>query len=73
MSKRITLVCIMGVLLILTACGGPDISDKKVKKEYFTGGQLKSEFIMDDDSGKNGILKRYGYNGKVTSTVQINN
>jgi antitoxin component YwqK of YwqJK toxin-antitoxin module len=42
-----------------------------VKKEYFTGGKIRSEFIMSDDSGQNGLLKKYGYNGKLNSTVNI--
>ena len=42
-----------------------------VKKEYFTGGKLRSEFIMSDKSGQNGLLKKYGYDGKLTSTVSI--
>ena len=28
---------------------------------------------MDDDTEQNGLLKRYGYNGNVTSTVTIHN
>ena len=49
------------------------IFGSNVKKEYFTGGKLRSEFVMSDDSGQNGLLKKYGYNGKLTSTVQIQN
>jgi len=45
----------------------------KVKKEYFTGGQIRSKFIMSDNTGQNGLLKRYGYDGKITSTVPIQN
>jgi len=51
----------------------PSIFESNVKKEYFTGGKLRSEFIMSDKSGQNGLLKRYGYNGKLTSTVLIHN
>jgi len=53
--------------------GIPSIFEGNVKKEYFTGGKLRSEFIMSDKSEQNGILKKYGYNGKVTSTVPIRN
>lgn len=49
----------------------PDIFGSNVKKEYFTGGKLRSEFIMSDKTGQNGLLKKYGYNGKLTSTVTI--
>ena len=44
-----------------------------VQKEYFTNGQVMSEFIMTDSSGQNGILKKYGYDGKLTSKVTIHN
>jgi len=49
----------------------PNIFNTNVKKEYFTGGKLRSEFIMSDKTGQNGLLKKYGYNGKLTSSVQI--
>jgi len=49
----------------------PSIFGGNVKKEYFTGGKLRSEFIMSDKSGQNGLLKKYGYDGKLTSTVPI--
>jgi len=48
-------------------------SDKSVKKDYFTGGGLRSEFIMSDKKTKTGILKKYGYKGKVTSIAHIKN
>jgi len=48
-----------------------NIFGSNVKKEYFTGGKLRSEFIMSDKSGQNGLLKKYGYDGKLTSTVPI--
>jgi len=49
----------------------PNLFGSNVKKEYFTGGKLRSEFIMSDKSGQNGLLKKYGYNGRLTSTVNI--
>ena len=49
----------------------PNIFKNNVKKEYFTGGKIRSEFIMSDKTGHTGLLKKYGYNGKVTSIVQI--
>lgn len=60
-------------LLFLTGCDNPTLTGKEVKKTYFTGGQVASEFIMDDDTGQNGLLKKYGYNGHLTSTVHIHN
>jgi len=50
-----------------------NIFGNNVKKEYFTGGKLRSEFIMVDKSGQNGFLKKYGYNSKLTSTVTVRN
>lgn len=71
--KHLSLLLSLFVLLSLTACDGPSMSGKTVKKEYFTGGQLRSEFIMDDATGQNGILKKYGYEGHMTSTSMIKN
>jgi len=43
----------------------------KVRNEYFTGGKLRSKFVMNDHTGESGLLYKYGYNGKITSTVHI--
>ena len=50
-----------------------EAGNRKVKKEYFTGGNIRSEFIMYDDTGRNGLLKKYGYSGHLTSTAQMRN
>ncbi len=72
--KKLSLFLSIFLLLFLSACtSSPSLSGKKVKQEYFTGGQIRSEFIMDDKSGQNGLLKKYGYDGHVTSAVQIRN
>ncbi len=71
--KQLSLVLSIFIFLSLTGCESPSLMGKEVKKEYFTGGKIRSEFIMDDDSGKNGLLKTYGYNGNVTSTVTMRN
>jgi len=72
--KKFTLLLAMFVLLLVTGCvSSPSLSGKKVKKEYFTGGKVRTEFIMDDATGQNGLLKKYGYNGNITSTVTIHN
>jgi len=74
--KKSTFFLSIFMLLMLTACSVPELSNpfgEKVKKEYFTGGKLRSEFIMSDNSEQNGLLKQYGYNGKLTSTAQIKN
>lgn len=71
--KKLSFFLAVCVLFFLSACSTPSIPfvGKKVKKEYFTGGKLRSEFIMSDESGQNGLLKKYGYNGKLNSTVPI--
>ena len=71
--KKLSLLLSVLVLLSLTACDGPGLSGKTVKRTYFTGGGLQTEFIMDDKTGQNGVLKKYGYNGKLTSSVHIAN
>ncbi len=71
--KKLSLLLLALLLLTFTGCGTPSLMGKKVKKEYFTGGQIRTEFIMDDDTEQNGLLKKYGYNGNVTSTVNIRN
>ena len=60
-------------LFFLSACTSPSLLGKTVKKEYFTGGKIRSEFIMDDSTGKDGVLKQYGYTGNMTSSVTIRN
>lgn len=71
--KKLSLLFSIFIFLSFTGCSVPGLSGKKVKKEYFTGGQVRSELIMDDDSEQNGVLKKYGYNGNMTSTVPIHN
>jgi len=43
----------------------------KVKKEYFTGGKIRSKLVMSDDTGESGLLYKYGYDGEITSTIHI--
>jgi len=72
--KKLSFFLSIFVLFFLSACSTPTLSNpfkSKVKKEYFTGGKLRSEFIMTDKNGQNGLLKKYGYNGKLNSTVPI--
>ena len=71
--KKLYLSLAALILLSFTACSSPGLSGKKVKKEYFTNGQIRTEFIMDDNTEKNGLFKRYGYDGKLTSKVYIRN
>ncbi len=69
--KKINLLLSIFMLFIFTACSTPNLFGKKVKKEYFNNGQIHSEFIMDDNTGQNGTLKKYGYDGKLISIVHI--
>ena len=71
--KPISLLALLFSLLLFTACEGPSLGGGKVKKEYFTNGQLRSEFIMTDNTGQNGLKKMYGPDGTLTSTVPIRN
>jgi len=64
------------LLVLFVACESSPTPNGKVvdvKKEYFTGGGLRSELLMTDHTGRNGTLKKYGYDGKVTSIVKIKN
>ena len=72
--KKLSILLLISILFALNGCNNePSLGDKKVKKEYYTGGDIRSEFIMDDDTGKNGILKEYRYNGIIASTVRMRN
>ena len=48
--KKLSLLLSALILLSFTACSSPGFSEKKVKKEYFTNGDIRTEFIMDDDT-----------------------
>lgn len=73
LMKHLSLLLSAVVLLSFNACDGPNLTGKSVKKEYFTGGKLRSEFIMDDKTEQNGVLKKYGHEGHLTSTALIRN
>ncbi|BAF73395.1 toxin-antitoxin system YwqK family antitoxin [Sulfurovum sp. NBC37-1] len=71
--KVFTSVLFLFSILFFTGCESPYLGGKKVHKEYFTNGQVRSEFIMTDNTKMNGTLKKYGTNGKLTSVVNIRN
>ncbi|WP_295420506.1 hypothetical protein [Sulfurovum sp.] len=74
--KKLSMFLSLLLMVFVTGCSTPDLSSsfgKKVKKEYFTGGKIRSEFIMSDNSGQNGLLKKYGYDGHLTSIAHIKN
>ncbi len=70
--KALSLFLVLFSLIFFTACEEPSLGSK-VKKEYYTGGKVRSEFIMTDSTKQNGQLKKYGYEGHLTSTVQMKN
>jgi antitoxin component YwqK of YwqJK toxin-antitoxin module len=59
-------------LISFNGCESPSLGGK-VKREYFPNGQILSEFFMDDATGQNGLLKKYGPDEKLTSTATIRN
>ncbi len=65
----------LSLLLVfsLNSCQSPSPFGKKSKKEYYQGGKIRSEFIMDDKTGQNGVLKEYGYDGEIKSLSHIKN
>jgi len=71
--RKFSLFLSIFVLFFFSACTSPNLLGKTVKKEYFTGGKIRSEFILDDKTGQNGLLKIYGYTGHMTSEVTIRN
>jgi antitoxin component YwqK of YwqJK toxin-antitoxin module len=78
--KKFSFLLSFLLLFLFNGCNSTtseSLSPKKhvvdVKKEYYTGGMLRSEFLMYDKSGMNGLRKLYGYKGTLTSKVEIQN
>jgi len=74
--KHFSLLLLAAFITLFSGCGSSNSSlsfGKNVKKEYYTGGMLRSEFIMDDSTEMNGVRKEYGYDGKLTSIAPIQN
>ena len=71
--KKLSLILSIFTVLLFTGCDSPSPLGGKVEKTYFTGGQVSSTYTWDDKSGRNGILKKYGYGGHMTSSVHISN
>jgi antitoxin component YwqK of YwqJK toxin-antitoxin module len=71
--KKLFILISIFTILLLTGCDSPTPFGSKVEKTYFTGGKVSSTYTWEDSTGKNGILKKYGYNGKITSSVHIVN
>jgi len=71
--RKLSLLLSIFTVLFFTGCDSPNPFGGKVEKQYFTGGQVSSAYTWDDQSGKNGILRKYGYEGHMTSSVKIRN
>ena len=71
--KKLSLLLSILTILLFTGCDSPDLFGEEVEKTYFTGGQVSSTYTWSDKSGKNGILRKYGYEGHMTSSVRITN
>jgi len=71
-TKKLSFLLSLFALFFFTACDSPSFG-KKVEKEYYTGGQLRSEFVWSDSTGKNGIKRTFGFEGHQTSSVNITN
>jgi len=71
--KHFSLFLIFISLLAFNGCESPSPFGSNVKKEYFPNGNLRSEFIMSDNTKVNGLLKQYGPEKELTSTVTIYN
>lgn len=71
--KKLSFLLFIFTALLLTGCDTPNPFGGKVEKTYFTGGQVSSTYTWDDNSGKNGILRKYGYDNHMTSSVHIRN
>lgn len=71
--KKLSLLLSIFTVLLFTGCDSPNPFGGKVEKQYFTGGQVSSTFTWSDKSGRNGTLRKYGYDEKMTSSVKITN
>ena len=78
--KKFSFLLLFLLVFLFNGCnsatsGGPTPKKRvvEVKKEYYTGGMLRSEFLLYDKSGMNGLRKQYGYEGALISHVEIQN
>ncbi len=71
-TKTTTILLSILLLFALTGCDTPSFG-KKVEKEFYTGGKLRSTFTWSDSKGKSGIKRTFGYEGHMTSSVHIKN
>jgi antitoxin component YwqK of YwqJK toxin-antitoxin module len=71
-KKTIMLAGIITMFLFTGCANGPTLG-KKIDRSYYTGGQLRTEAIWDDPSKQNGIIKEYGFEGQLVSTVTVKN
>ena len=71
-TRKLAFLLSLFILFSFTACDTPSFG-KKVEKEYYTGGKLMNEFIWSDKTGRNGIKRTYGFEGHLTSSVNVTN
>ena len=71
--KKLSLLLFLFAILFFSGCDSPTPFSDKVEKTYFTGGQISSTYTWSDKSGKNGILRKFGYDGHMTSSVHVSN
>jgi len=78
MTRKILMITALSFLFAGCASTNNSISpDKttyeKVETSTFNGGAISSEFLMTSEKNKTGTLRKYGYDGKVTSNTDIVN
>lgn len=82
--NKLFLFLLIGLLLLLNGCSKHVLSGKKVQTEYddpsgrvqnkyYLGGNIRSEFIMDDNTLQNGVRIEYGHDGRVLVRMHIKN
>jgi len=69
--KKIILFALLA--LIFSSCSFSQLTAHRdnITREYYTGGMLRSEFILTDKKMQKGILKTYDFDGKLQSSSQM--
>lgn len=75
--KTLTLSLLSFLFLACSSANIPNpmsnVFKDDVKREYYTGGKVRSEYIKSNKEGTSGVIKQYGYDGKILSTTTIEN
>jgi len=72
-TRHFSLFFLFVSLLVITGCSEPVPFGSTVERKYFPNGKVQSEFIITDKEQMSGILKKYGPDEELTSTVTIRN